>query len=651
MASSSISNYPALRSLGRIVDNTEQILDMKQQLHDRSNPAWSTAENVQQSVLNKLRAAAAEAPQLLAAAALVPMYQAVLGACLAELTKLPEPVLLKMQPEQQRHLLELHTHLQRTKTAQYLMPILFMAAHKGAGQLAATAADMRHFFKLEATCDSATRSAVLLLLQDLKWLLRFDASSTIGQQYLRMCSSLLAAPTLQYLQMRMSSVRRHLLLLQQRYAAATAAARVCQQAVFPSTEAAAAAAEAAIQRYEASAAARHPSGASTAAAPLQDNPSSSSSSRTTLPVIAELTTAGQQDDVQHSSSEGLPGSQTDMPPAAAGSAVGAEVSTDGAAEAATEHMSYTAAVAVAAAADAAAVSVARSTAGISTTANPGSAAGSPSTSSAVEPDAAAAAARGISSSCDTNISCTTAVNHSSMPAAAQGRISRNSSVKQLLAAFPCTPSWMPAGSSRSSSSSLSGSNCIDYRVTAAAGDGGTAAASEHGDSGSSDGCDVECYVRLASTAAGAAPAGLYAGPVLQSASAASKEAAAATEAAAAEAGGGFSDDMMLADFGVASRAAACELEDGYCFFSTDETDAVAAEMAAAIKSTSEATVAAAGNSIWLEGAAGVAAAAGKIWGIFGTELIVCCMFSVGSALCCPRVAHHHSSIVSGFRSI
>jgi hypothetical protein len=307
---------------------------------------------------------------------------------------------------------------------------------------------------------------------------------------------------------------------------------------------------------------------------------------------------------------------------------------------------------VAAAADAAAVSGLVSTASISSTTRPGSAAGSTSASFAAEPAASAAAAHGNSRSFGINYGWATGINHST-PAAAQGPASFNS-IKQLLAAFPCSPSWMTAGGGSSSDSSLAGgSSCIDYKVTAAASNGSDSAASESSDAGSSsDSCEVECHVRVSSTAAasaGAGPAGCGTVPALQSAWAASKEAAAVTAAAAEEeeAAAGFGMNIMLADVvGMASPAAAYELDDGYCFIS-DETEAVAAEMAAALKGAADATAAAAGYSLWLDGAAAVAASAGKVWSMYGAE-IMCCMFVVGGALCGTRAASHHGSIIRSF---
>jgi hypothetical protein len=92
--------------------------------------------------------------------------------------------------------------------------------------------------------------------------------------------------------------------------------------------------------------------------------------------------------------------------------------------------------------------------------------------------------------------------------------------------------------------------------------------------------------------------------------------------------------------------AAYESVDGYCFIS-DETEAVAAEMAAALKGAVDAPAAAGGHSMWLDGAAAVAASAGTAWSMFGTE-IACCMFIMGGALCGPRVASHHGSVISSF---
>jgi hypothetical protein len=589
----------AIRKLDYTANIAQKAFDMRQQMLDSSmdstNPAWRNLANLDRSVLKNLQAAAAEPPQLLEE---VRSGREFVGKLLAIITKLPGPALQQLKHTEHQLLLELHTNMQRSNQQHLYMPILSEAAtQKGAAGLAATAADMQQFFKFGRQCCNTTRSAVRALLQELKWLLRFETSSKTRQLYLGMCSSLLTAPSPRQLQYKITAVRRDLMHVQQQFLDAAAVARVGSQ-LRPDTEAAAAAAIARYQKAAASSspscdAAADPTGRATAAAAAAG------------PVAARCAPL-QGSSSSIPSSEGLPGSAEPMPPptaaadqasseldaeaameampdataivvaaAAAATASAASAAAAGlflAAAAAAAVTAGAATVAMSVAADAAKAVAAAAAAAVAAAADAVALSDAPTTervlgsvaSSAVQPDAPGSGSRnefGVThSSIPAAVQGVASALNSSTPAAVQGFVSalNSSTPMQLPANVVSAPAWVAAGSSISSNSA---SSFIDGCVAAGAGGDSAAAASRSSASGSGSSCGgVDCYVTLTNTAS-------------------------------------------------------YEIKDGYEFWSQlseDGTEAVAAAMAAAIKTASETARAAAIGGLWFERALKVAAGAGKV---------------------------------------
>jgi hypothetical protein len=231
----------------------------EQKAEDSTNPAWGDLAELEEKTYDKLEAAAAAAqnfiPQLTA-------HHALACSCLAAYTMLPERELRQMPQQHLAQVLRLHEQQATSQLARCCMPVLSqIAAEEGAVALGVSAEHVEKFLALEKCCSAATRSAVLELMHDLKWLLNFSPSE-VGKNYLKLCYKLLTAGRESRLQRRIAAVREKLVELQQKEEGKAAAATVAKQEVTPAAAAAAVAATAALDRR------RRPA---TAAAALQRN--------------------------------------------------------------------------------------------------------------------------------------------------------------------------------------------------------------------------------------------------------------------------------------------------------------------------------------------------------------------------------------------